>query len=152
MSIDLIKENGFTLKKARSWWFPAETITDADYADDRVLLTNIPTKTESLLHCLEQAAGGIDFHVNAGKTGYMCFNKKRDISTLNGGSLKSVDKFVYFGSSISSTENVINMWQAKAWIAINRLPIIWKSDLSNKIKHNFFQAAVVSILLYGYTT
>ena len=30
---------------------------------------------------------------------------------------------------------------------VNRLPIKWKSDLSHKIKRNFFQAVVVSILL-----
>ena len=29
---------------------------------------------------------------------------------------------------------------------------IWKSDLTDKMKHSFFQAAVVSILLYGCTT
>ena len=39
----------------------------------------------------------------------------------------------------------------KAWTAINRLSIIWKSELTNKTKRSFFQAAVVSILLYGYT-
>ena len=33
-----------------------------------------------------------------------------------------------------------------------RLSIIWKSDLTDKMKRSFFQAAVVSILLYGYTT
>ena len=36
--INLIKENGFMLKKARSRWYLAETITDADQADDLVLL------------------------------------------------------------------------------------------------------------------
>ena len=35
---------------------------------------------------------------------------------------------------------------------IDRLSIIWKSDLTDKIKRSFFQAAVVSILLYGCTT
>ena len=30
--------------------------------------------------------------------------------------------------------------------------IIWKSDLTDKMKHSFFQAAVVSILLYRCTT
>ena len=40
----------------------------------------------------------------------------------------------------------------KAWTAINRLSIIWKSDLTNKMKCSFFQTAVVSILLYGCTT
>ena len=43
-SIDLMKENYFTLKKARSRWYPAQTIMDADYADDIVLLTNTPTQ------------------------------------------------------------------------------------------------------------
>ena len=32
------------------------------------------------------------------------------------------------------------------------LSVMWKSDLSYKIKRSFFQAAVVSILLYGGTT
>ena len=40
----------------------------------------------------------------------------------------------------------------KAWTAIDRLLIIWKSDLTNKMKRSFFQAVVVSILLYGCTT
>ena len=40
----------------------------------------------------------------------------------------------------------------KAWTAIDRLSIIWKSDLTDKKKCSFFQAAVVSILLYGCTT
>ena len=39
-----------------------------------------------------------------------------------------------------------------AWTAIDRLSIIWKSDLTDKMKGSFFQAAVVSILLYGRTT
>ena len=35
---------------------------------------------------------------------------------------------------------------------IHRLSIIWKSDLTDKMKRSFFQAAVTSILLYGCTT
>ena len=66
--------------------------------------------------------------------------------------LKLVDKFSYLVSSVSSTENDINTWLAKAWTAIDRLSIMWNSDQSDKIKHDFFQAAVESILLYGCTT
>ena len=40
----------------------------------------------------------------------------------------------------------------KAWSAIDRLSIIWKSNLTDKMKRSFFQAAVLSILLYGCTT
>ena len=60
--------------------------------------------------------------------------------------------FFYLGSSVSSTENDIDTWLMKAWTAIDRLSIIWKSDLTVKMKRSFFQAAVVSILLYGCTT
>ena len=82
----------------------------------------------------------------------MCFNQTGDISTLDGSSLKLVDKFTYLGSSVSSTEKDINTWLAKAWIAIDRLSIICKSDLTDEMKRSFFQAAVVLILLHGCTT
>ena len=81
----------------------------------------------------------------------MCYKQTGDISTLDGASLKLVDKFTYQGSSVSSTEKDIDTRLTKAWTAINRLSIIWKSDLTDKMKHSFFQAAVVSILLYGCT-
>ena len=82
----------------------------------------------------------------------MCYSQTGDISTLDGTPLKLVDKFTYLGSSVSSTEKDINTRLMKAWTAINRLLIIWKSDLNDKMKRSFFQAAVVSILLYGCTT
>ena len=82
----------------------------------------------------------------------MCYNQTDDISTLDGTSLKLVDKFTYLGSSVSSTEKDIDKRLTKAWTAIDRLSIIWKSDLTDKMKRNFFQAAVLSILLYGCTT
>ena len=78
--------------------------------------------------------------------------KLGDISTLDRTSQKLADKFTYLGSSVSSTEKDIDTWHAKAWTAIDRLSIIWKSDLTDKMKRSFFPAAVVSILLYGCTT
>ena len=151
-SIDKIKENGFKLTKERSRRYPAKTITDADYADDISLLTNAPAQAEILLHSLEQAATGIDLPVNAHKTEYMCFNQTGNISTLNSSSLKLVDKFTNLGSSVSSTDTDIDTRLAKAWTAIDKLSVIWKSDLTDKMKRSFFQAAVESILLYGCTT
>ena len=224
-SIDKIRENGFELTKRRSKRYPAKTITDADYADDLALLANTPNQAETLLYSLERAAAGIGLHVNAHKTEYMCYNQTGNIATLDGASLKLVDKFTYLGSSVSSTEKDIDTRLAntpnqaetllysleraaagiglhvnahkteymcynqtgniatldgaslklvdkftylgssvsstekdidtrltKAWTAIDRLSIIWKSDLTDKMKRSFFQAAVVSILLYGCTT
>ena len=82
----------------------------------------------------------------------MCFNHRGDISTLNGSSLKLVNKFTYLGSSVSSTKTDINTQLAKAWTAIVRLLVIWKSDLTDKIKRSFLLTVVISILLYGCTT
>ena len=110
-----------------------------------------PTQAKTLLHSLEQATSGIGLHVNAHKTEYMCFNQTGDISTLGGSSLKLVDKFTFLGSSVS-TEKDIDTRLAKAWTAIDRLSVIWKTDLTDKMKRSFFQAAVVSILLFGCTT
>ena len=97
---------------------------DADNPDDIVLLANTPTQAETLLLCLEWASAGIGLHVNADKTEYMCFNQRRNISTLNSSSQKLVHKFIYQGSSVLSTETDINMWLAKAWTAIDRLLVI----------------------------
>ena len=82
----------------------------------------------------------------------MCYNQTGDISTLKGTPLELVDKFTYLGSSVESTEKDIETRLTKAWTAINRLSTIWKSDLTDKMKRSFFQAAVTSILLYGCTT
>ena len=148
--IDKIKENSFELTKKRSRRYPTKTITDTNYANDIAILANAPTQAERLQHSLERATIGL--HVNAHKTEYICFNQTGDISTLGSSSLKLVDKFTYQGSSVSSTEKDINTWLAKAWTAIDQLSVIWKSDMTDKMKRSFFQAAVVSILLYGCTT
>ena len=122
-------ENGFELTKKRSRRYPAKTITNADYADDIAILPNTSNQAETLLHSLEWSAAGIGLHVNAHKTEYMCYNKTGDISTLDGTSLKLVDKFTYLGSSVSSTEKDIDTRLTKAWAAIDR-----KSDLTDKMK------------------
>ena len=50
------------------------------------------------------------------------------------------------------TEKDIDMRLTKARTAIDKLLIIWKSNLTDKMKRSFFQAVVMSILLYGCTT
>ena len=142
----------FPENKGKKLKVPAKTITDADFTDYIALLANAPAQAETQLHSLERAAAGIGLHVNAHKMEYMSFNQRSDISTPNSSSLKLVSKFTYLGSSVSSTEKDINARLAKAWTAIDWLSVIWKSDLTNKIKRSFFQAAVVSILLYGCTS
>ena len=84
---------------------------------------NIPNQAETLLHSLERADTGIGLHVNAHETEYMCYNQTDDISTLDGTSLKLVDKFTYLDSSVSATEKDIVTRLTKAWTAIDRQSI-----------------------------
>ena len=146
-----MKDNSFKLSKERSRRYLTQTITVANYAGDIALLVNTPSQAESLLHSLERVAAAIGLHINIDNTKYMCLNQRGGISTLNGSSQKLVDKFTYQASSVSSTEKDINTLLAKAWTAIERLSVILKSDLIDKINHSFFQVAVVSILLYRCT-
>ena len=126
-----MKDNSFKLAKERSRRYPTQTITDANYADDIALLANTPAQAKTLLHGLEKAAAGRGLHVNTDMTEYMYFDQRGNISTLNGSSL---DKFTYLGSSVSLTEKDNNMQLAKTWTAIDRLSVIWKSDLTDKTK------------------
>ena len=127
MSIDLMKENGFTLKKTRSRGYPAETITLNHIA----FLANTPTKAEFHSPYVEQASVDIILHVNE--------NNTWAISTLNRVRLKLADWFRFPGSSVSSTENDVYMCLQRRGQLLMIL-IIWKSGLSDKIKLDFFQA------------
>ena len=83
-----------------------------------VLLANTPAQAEFLLYSLERAeAGSIGIHVNAVKTEFMCFNQRGDISTLNGRSLKLVDKFL---EAVSHLPKMTSTHDMKAWIAIDK--------------------------------
>ena len=56
-------------------------MTDQDHADDLALLVNTSAQAKFLLHCLEQAAGGIDLYVNANKC--LCVLNKKGPSPLS---------------------------------------------------------------------
>ena len=53
----------------------AQTIADADNADEITPLANKPSQAETRLNGLERAAAGIGLHVNADKTEYTSFNQ-----------------------------------------------------------------------------
>ena len=139
-------------KNARSKRYPAKTIIDTENADEIPFPVNTPAQTESLSHRLEQTAEGIGLLMNANKTEYMCFKREGANPALSGRPLKFIDKFTYLGSSVSSTESDINMRLLKVWTIIDGQSIIWKFDLSDKIKWDFFQTVAVSILLNGCIT
>ena len=97
-------------------------MTDADYADDLVVLANTPTSDT------EQAAKGIGFYMNSDETKFMYFKQEGAICTLCGKPLQLVNQLTYLSSNVSSTESNVNIWKL------------------------IFEAVAISVLLYRCTT
>ena len=114
---------------------------------DQALPTYTPDQAESLLHSLEQVAGGIVLHINSNKNEYISFRIGAS-STLRNKSLKLQAGFTYLDSNISSTKIYVIIRLAKALNTIDLLWTIQNSDLFDKIKRDFFQSMVIFILLY----
>ena len=96
---------------------------DIDYTDDLVLL--FPQHNQAV---------ALASNVNVSKQSSCSFRR----SHSRGKPLKLIDQLTYFGSNVSSTESNVNIRVAKALAAFGRLSILWKSDLSYKIRRDFF--------------
>ena len=151
-SIDTVKELGLTLRQSRGRRYPAETITDADYADDLALFADSIEDATQLLHSLEKASGDVGLYVNAKKTEFIPYNVEGSIKTIKGDPVKQVNSFIYLGSEAADTESDVNIRIGKAWAALNKMNPIWKSKLPHKLKRKFFRATVETVLLYGSVT
>ena len=71
---------------------------------------------------------------------------------IDGHTIEIVEEFKYLGSYINSIEKDVNIRIALAWTAFDKLKSILRhrtSKLSVELKMRIFQAACVSILLYG---
>ena len=143
----------FHTKRARGKRYPAKTIIATDYKDNQGLFfTNISAQIKFLPHSLKRVLKSICFYMNSDKTGFMYINQDGTIFSLYEKLLKSIDQLIYLSSNISSTECYVSIRISKSWTAIDRLWTIWKSELSDKIKLEFFQVVAMSVLLHGSTT
>ena len=113
-SIDKIRENGFELRKERSRRYPAKTITDADYGGDSF------TSKYTQRSWNTTAQFGTSRRRNLSETGWQSHLPRK---------------------SVSSTEKDIDTWRTKAWTAIDKLSVIWKSDLTDKMKLQFLPSS-----------
>ena len=84
--------------------------------DDVALLGNTQTQADYLVRSLEQTIKSTGLNMNSKQS--KCVFKKGAI----------------FCGNISLTERDINLRWVKEWNSIGKLSIIWKSDLSDKIK------------------
>lgn len=64
--------------------------------------------------------------------------------------LKTFSHLSFFlGKEIDSTEKYVKILIAKAWVILNKMDVILKSDLPDNLKRRCFQAAVEEVLMYG---
>lgn len=144
---------GFTLQKAKSRRHPSKVLCDTDFADDIALLSNVLEEAQLFLLRVEIAVAQIGLHINEDKTEYMMYNQPDgQLVTLNGGDLKQVKDFQYLGSRISSCETDINIRIGKAWAALSKMNVIWKSNMNRQLKISLFRSTVETVLMYGSST
>ena len=150
------EELGLTLYPRKSSRVPAKSITDLDFADDIVLLSNNIEQAKRLLNRVEQECKKIGLRMNAKKTKSMFFNATIEIIlTDEGNSVKQAlseesleQDFKYLGSWSEKTRDII-VRKALAWRSLHKLKPIWKSNLKRDLKIQLFRATTESILLYG---
>ena len=146
------QELGFTLTPRRSRRYPAEVLTDLDYADDISLLSDNMEQAQELLKRVELECAKVGLRLNAKKTEVITYNtppEHQPLTTAGGTVLKEVDDFKYLGSWVNSTEQDLKVRKALAWRALNGMSSVWNSNLPREIKLSFFYATVEAVLLYG---
>ena len=152
ISMDTNNTKGLLLKPRASSRHPAQHLTDLDFADDLAIPSDTISDAESLLHSLEEAAAYVGLYCNAGKTEYTSSSSDPRMKTLSGNTIKHVPDFKYLGAHIMDSEKEFQIRKALAWTACNKMDKIWKSNLQNSLKINFFRATIEPILLYGAET
>lgn len=156
-----LKESGveFILQSRNGRRSQTIAVSDFAFADDVALVASSILDAQKLLLSIEKFAAELGLLLNANKTEFMIVSAdpQIDLSTFslytnNGTVLKQVNDFKYLGSWIRNSRADVTIRIAQAWSAAVKLRSIWKSRLDVKFKRQFFQAIVVSILLYSCET
>ncbi len=135
---------------------PDRKINDLAFADDIALLEGSPTRAQEQLDALRCSASKVGLEINIGKTEQMCLVPSSAASqpqtnlTIDGQQIKVVDEFKYLGAYMSSTEKDVKCRIGLAWAAFAKLkPILSSPKPTISFKISLFDAACISILLYG---
>ena len=150
-------ELGFTLAKRQSSRKPAVCITDLDFADDLVLLSDEIEQARKLLNRVEVECSKVGLMLNVKKTKFMAYNIEEEvvITSMDGKQVQRAltttgdQDFKYLGSWIESKTRDISVRKAMAWQALHKLKAVWKSNMTRKTKTDLFRATTESVLLYG---
>lgn len=112
----------------RSHRHHAVYLIDIDVADDIALISQSLKHTQDILPSLDQACNGVGLYLIEIKTECMtwCASiNSQTVSTLNGTSLKQVDRYKYLGSYISSSsEKNFTTRKCRSWSAFNDMHMV----------------------------
>ena len=129
-------------------------LNDLAFADDVALLENSAERAQKQLDAYKDNALKVGLRLNIKKTEQLQLNQPRDAIltklVVDGQEIAVVDDFKYLGSHVGSTEKDVNTRIALAWVAFARLkPLLRASRPTIEFKIRLFNAACISILLYG---
>ncbi|RXN37862.1 endonuclease-reverse transcriptase [Labeo rohita] len=143
-------ENGFVTQPRQCRRQPVTAIFDLDFADDLALLEGNLERAQSQLNEIAKQAEQVGLVVNVKKTEAFTNQDKSKNLELGNQKIEWVNNFKYLGSMVKSSETDISVRKALAWAAFWKMKDIFRSNtLPIRLKTNIFQAACLSILLYG---
>ena len=153
LSLDRMNEKGVKTKPRQSRRYPAQHLTDLDFADDLALISESIKDAESLLQSLEFAASQVGLYCNESNTEFVTTSPSpTELKSLNNTIIKRVEDFKYLGSYIADSQKDFKVRKALAWDACNKLDKIWLSNLPNSLKIKTFRTLIEPVLLYGSET
>ncbi|VDO90438.1 unnamed protein product [Schistosoma margrebowiei] len=138
-------------------WTSQNRLDDLDFADDLVLLSHTHEQMQIKTASVAGVPASLGLYIHKGKTKVLKYNTENsNLITLDGGTLKDIESFLYLESIIDeqrgSDANVKAMI-GKARVACLQLKNIWNSkQLSINIKVRIFNTDVKSVLMYGAET
>ena len=146
----LNEENNFGIK-----WNERKRLTDLDYADDIVLITENDREMQIMLNRINEEGLKVGLKINVKKTEMINVNLANATPcTINNENIKIVENFKYLGTNISQDGSLnieFNDRINKANQVIGRLKPIWNnSNLSINTKLKVYTTMVKSVLIYGH--
>ena len=139
-------ELGLTMNERRSRRVEAESISDLDFADHIVLMSNTVKQAQKLLLSVEGECKKVGLMLNSGKTKSMFLNI--DAEELKNGTGDAIlqaltesgdQDFLYLGSWCDKLRDMKTR-KALAWRSLNKLDKIWKSNIDVNLKVLLFRA------------
>ena len=92
-------------------------MTDADYADDIVLMSDTLQDAQTLLHRVEEAALDVGLSINTKKTKAILIGQEdQNLYTLDGNNIETVEDFQYLGVWIVDSKKEVRTRKSKGMV------------------------------------